>query len=57
VITYVYSSFLTAGIEEIVVVHDKSSHETENSEARNNDTSIERQMEGEYIKSTLCCPF
>jgi dTDP-glucose pyrophosphorylase len=47
VITYVYSSFLTAGIEEIVVVDDKSSHETENSEARDNDTSIQRQTEGD----------
>jgi len=38
VITYVYSSFLTAGIEEIVVVDDKSSHETENSEVRDEKT-------------------
>ncbi len=46
-IIYVYSSFLTAGIDEIVVVDDKSSHETENYEARDNDTSIQRQTEGE----------
>jgi len=47
VIIFVYSSFLTADIDKIVVVDDKSSHETENSEARDNDTSIQRQTEGE----------
>ena len=49
-----YSFFSTTDTEESVAVDDKSSNEVESSEARDNDTSIQRQTEGEYINLTQC---
>ena len=53
----VYSFFSTTDAEESVAVDDKSSNEVESSEARDNDTSIQRQTEGDYIKLTQCLLF
>ena len=52
-----YSFFSTTDAEESVAVDDKSSNEVESSEARDNDTSIQRQTEGDYLKLTQCLLF